>query len=433
MSVKVELGFTSAGASAPFFTLDNNRLGLLNGTEGRLGGGQVLVDVSEYVREFNTSRGKSRELDRFQAGQASVSFNNSERTFDPTFEASPFFGQIEPRRQIVITVDDVIQYEGTVDDWNIDYERGGNSVATAVAFDGIANLANIRLQDFTPTGTVIESKKFILDDPEKGELDNSNNLLDGDNAILTTGRAINSALDNIGWPEDNRDLDTGQAIVEDNPIDNDTIVLDYLQKVAISEPSGVFISKSGDVRFIERNAGFLETKPLFSDDGTGIPYSVLSVVFGTELLFNEILVSNSTDEVQAVNQTSVNLYGKRDLTRETVLNSTEQLNQLADFLVGKFGEPEFRFEVIEVDLSNLNSAQRAQMINLELGDFVEVKFTPNNIPPTIDRFGQVISTKSTFTPTRELIQIGLQSVQGALIVLDEEAFGKLDSGSVLGF
>jgi len=433
MTVKVELGFTSAGASAPFFTLDNNRLGLLNNTEGRLGGGQVLVDVSEYVRTFNTSRGKSRELDRFQAGQASVAFNNSERIFDPTFEASPFFGQIEPRRQIVITVDDVIQFEGTIDDWQIDYNQGGNSVATAVAFDGIANLANIGLQDFTPSGSVIEENLFLLDDSEKGILNNTDNLLGGTDANLTTGRAINSALDNIQWPEDKRDLDTGLAIVESNPIEDDTNVLSYLQKVATSEPGGVFISKSGDVKFIERNAGFLGTKPLFADDETGIPYSVISVTFGTELLFNEVTVSNSTDEIRAVNQTSVNLYGKRDVTRETFLNSTSQLNDLAQFLVGKFGEPEFRFEVIEVDLANLDSSQREQMIDLELGDFVQVKFTPNDIPPAIERFGQVISTKSNFTPTQEIIQIGLQSVQGALIVLDQEAFAKLDSESVLGF
>jgi hypothetical protein len=433
MTVKVELGFTSAGASAPFFTLNSTRLGRLNNTEGLLGGGQVLVEVSEFVRNFTINRGKSRELDRFQAGQASVAFNNNDRTFDPTFAASPFAGQIEPRRQIVITVDDVIQYEGTIDDWNIAYEQGGNSVASAVAFDGIANLANIRLEDFTPSGAVVESKFFILDDSPRGELDNSDNLLAGTDGAVTTGRAINSALENIGWPKDKRDLDTGQAIVESNPIEDDTIILDYLQKVATSEPSGVFISKSGDVKFIERNAGFLGTKPLFADDGTGIPYSVVSVMFGTELLFNEVVVSNSTDEVSAVNEDSVSLYGKRDVTRETFLNSVGQLNQLADFIVGKFGEPEFRFEVIEVDLSNLNATQREQMIELELGDFVQVKFTPNDIPPAIERFGQVISTNSTFTPSQELIQIGLQSVQGALIVLDEEAFAKLDSGSVLGF
>ena len=165
MSVKVELGFTSAGASAPFFRLNDAELGILDGTEGVLGGGEILIDVSEYLRDFSINRGKTRELDRFQAGQATVSFKNNERVFDPTFEASPFFGQIEPRRQVRITVDDVVQYEGTIDDWNINYDQGGNSVAVAQAFDGIANLANIRLEGFQPLGV---GNFFTLGDPVKG-------------------------------------------------------------------------------------------------------------------------------------------------------------------------------------------------------------------------------------------------------------------------
>jgi predicted component of type VI protein secretion system len=102
-------------------------------------------------------------------------------------------------------------------------------------------------------------------------------------------------------------------------------------------------------------------------------------------------------------------------------------------LIAKFSKPEFRFEVIEVNLDNLDATQRAEMLNLELGDFVQVKFTPSDIPPAIERYGEVISTKSKFTPTSEIMQIGLQSVQGALVVLDTEAFGRLDSESVLGF
>jgi len=433
MTIKVELGFTESGSSVPFFTLGNDRLGRLNNTEGLLGGGQILVDVSIYVRSVDIKRGKSRELDRFQAGQATVAFNNSQRVFDPTFEGSPFFGQIEPRRQIRISLDDVIQFEGTIDDWNIAYEQGGSSVATAIAFDGIANLANIKLNNFTPTGIVIDDKVFILEDATKGTLDSIDNLLDGDDAPVTTGRAINAALDNIDWPEAKRDLDTGLAIVENNPIADDTIILDYLQKVATSEPSGLFIAKNGDVKFIERNSGFIGSKPLFADDGSGIPYTIVSVIFGTELLYNEVVVSNSTDEVSAINQASINLYGKRDLTRETLLNSISQLDQLADFLAGKFGEPEFRFEVIEVDLANLDPTQRQNVIDLEMGDYVEVKFTPGDIPPAIQRFGEVISISSKFTPSSEVLQLGLQSVQGALIVLDQEAFAKLDSESVLGF
>lgn len=427
MTVKVELGFTSAGASAPFFRLNDPELGVLNNTEGVLGGGEILIDVTQYVRDFNFNRGKSRELDRFQAGQASVTFNNNDRTFDPTFEASPFRGQIEPRRQIRISVDDVAQYEGTIDDWNIEYDQGGNSFAIAQAFDGIANLANIRLESFTP-GT--SGAVFILNDLFQGVLGGTDGLLGGN---VTTGKAINDALDNIGWSATKKDLDDGLAIVEENPVEDGTIVLDYLQKVATSEPSGVFISKSGDVKFVERNAGFLGAKPFLADDGTGIPYTVVSVIFGTELLFNEIIVTNSETQVLATSETSINLYGKRDVTRNTLLNSVTQMEQLADFLLGRFDAPEFRFEILEIDLANLSPAQRAEMIALELGDFVQVKFTPNDIPPAIERFGEVISIKANFTPTREVIQIGLQSTQGALIVLDDEAFGKLDSESVLGF
>jgi hypothetical protein len=433
MSVKVQLGFTSAGASAPFFTFDSVALGTLDAPASQLGGGQVLVDVSAYVRDFNTTRGKTRELDRFQAGQASVSFNNSDRIFDPTYAASPFFGQIEPRRQMVISVDDIIQYEGTIDDWNIGYEKGGNSVAVAIAFDGIANLANIKLQDFTPSGSVLDYKFFILNDATRGKLNEEDNLLAGTDGVVTTGRAINSALDQIGWPDNKRDLDTGLAVVESNPIADDTIVLDYLQKVATSEPSGVFISKSGSVKFRQRNSAFLGDQPFFSDDGTGIPYSIVSVIFGTELLYNDVIVTNSVEQVSLTNETSISLYGKRDVLRETFLNSFAQLAQLAGFLIAKFSKPEFRFEVIEVNLDNLDATQRAEMLNLELGDFVQVKFTPSDIPPAIERYGEVISTKSKFTPTSEIMQIGLQSVQGALVVLDTEAFGRLDSESVLGF
>jgi len=100
MSVKVEIGFTASGASAPFFTLGDETLGVLGGTQGLLGGGEILVDVTAFLRSFQVSRGKSRDLDRHQAGQATFSFKNDERVFDPTFEAGQFFGQIEPRRQI---------------------------------------------------------------------------------------------------------------------------------------------------------------------------------------------------------------------------------------------------------------------------------------------------------------------------------------------
>jgi len=401
MSVKVEIGFTAAGASAPFFTLGDDTLGVLGGTEGLLGGGEILVEVTEFLKSFQIRRGKSRELDRFEAGQATVSFQNDQRVFDPTFEAGQFFGQIEPRRQIRITVDDVVQFEGTIDDWNINYDKGGNSVSVAQCFDGFANLANIDLISFSP-------------------------------AQEASGARVNAALDNIDFPSEKRNIDDGNSTLEAQTIES-TGILGYLQTVADSEPGEVFIDKNGNVRFVERNAGFQANRPLFSDDGTGIPYTLVSVVFGTELLFNEITVTNSAESATSINQTSVNLYGKRDLNRETFLSDLTQLENLSEFLSQRFADPEFRFQVLEVDLDNLGASDREAMIDLELGDVVEVKFTPSNIPPAIERFGRVISLEQNFQPTQEIMRVGLQSTQGALFVLGDAEFGKLGGESGLGF
>jgi len=401
MSVKVEIGFTASGASAPFFTLGDDDLGVLGGTEGLLGGGEILVEVTPFLKSFQINRGKSRELERFQAGQATVTFQNDQRVFDPTFEAGQFFGQVEPRRQIRITVDEVVQFEGTINDWNIEYDRGGNSVSVAQCFDGFANLANIDLVGFSPSEQL-------------------------------SGARANAALDNINWPEEKRAIDDGNATLEAQTLEP-TGVLAYLQTIADSEPGQVFIDKNGNVKFVERNAGFEADRPLFADDGTGIPYTLVSVIFGTELLFNEVTTSNSTDSRTAVNGTSVKIYGKRDLDQETFLSDTTQLENLAEFLAQRFGDPEFRFETLEVDLTNLAADLREDLIELELGDVVQVKFTPSGIPPAIERFGRVISISQNFQPTQEVMQIGLQSTQGALFVLGDAEFGKLGGESGLGF
>jgi len=402
MSVKVEIGFTASGASAPFFTLGDSTLGILGGTEGLLGGGEILVDVTQYLVSFSITRGKSRELDRYQAGQATVSFQNDQRVFDPTFEASPLFGQVEPRRQVRITVDDIVQFEGTIDDWNIDYQRGGNSVSTAQCFDGFANLANINLESFTPTQEV-------------------------------AGARIQSALTNISWPEEKRAIDDGNATMEAQTVEDGTPILQYLQTVADSEPGELFIDKNGNVKFVERNAGFSADRPLLSDAGDGIGYTTIAAQFGVELLFNEVTVTNSTLSASSINQTSINLYGKKDLTRATFLSDQDQLDALAEFLTGRFANPEFRFEEMEVNLRTLGEVDRDSLLGLELGDVVEVKFTPNGIPPAIERFGRVIGLAHSFNPTTEILRIRFQSTQGSLLVLGDPEFGTLGTDNVLGF
>lgn len=395
MTIKVELGFTEAGASAPFFTLDDPVLGVLDSPLGVLGGGEVLVEVTPYVISFAITRGKSRELDRYGAGQASVAFNNNTRIFDPTYAASPYYGQVEPRRQIRISVDDVIQFEGTIDDWNIDYNAGGNSVATAQAFDGIANLANLETETLT--------------------------LTEG-----TSADQITQVLNNINWPSSKRDLDTGNAILAGQTVADGTNALGLLQLITDSEPGDIFVSKDGDVKFVNRNQSFRSGDVVLSDDGTEINYTAVRVVFGSELLYNAWTISNLTNEVIVKSDSSIGLYGERDQTRDTLLKETEDLTTMGEVLLSRFDAPEYRFDSLSVNLKTISAGQRADLLALELGDVVEVQFTPGGIAPAIERYGKVIRLGSSFANNEEIMEIGLEAVAGSLLILDDPEFGKLD-------
>ena len=402
MSLKVELGFTSAGASAPFFTLDNPISGLLDSTEWVLGGGEVLVDVSPFVRSAKVTRGKSRELDRFNAGTASVAFNNELRTFDPTFEASPYFGQIRPKRQIKITLDDVLQFEGTVDDWDLQYDQGGMSVAVCNAFDGTQSLANLTLTGFT---TSVES----------------------------TGERIARVLDAVSWPADKRDLDFGTQTLEADTVDDGTNVYEYLQKVTSSEPGDLFISKNGSVKFVDRTTTATSGGLEFADDSTGLPYTNISTVFGTELLLNSVTLSNSTSKVLVTDIDSIALYGEIDYSINTLLVDDTAMSELGNYLLFKYAEPEYRFEAINVSLNDKTELERADLLAVEMGDVVRVTFTPSGIPPAIDRYLKVIKLDVSLEPGNETISFGLESLTGTFLVLDDPEFGKLDAGNALAF
>jgi len=401
MTVKVELGFTADGQGAPFLTLDDPTLGKLDDPQVFLGGGEVFVDVTEFFEAYSVTRGKSRELERYQAGQASVRFENSTRVFDPTFEASPYFGQIVPKRKVRLTNNDVIQYEGTIEDWNIEFAPGGKSIAVAQAFDAFAFLAGVTFED-----TFAEQE---------------------------TAARINAVLDTIGWSADRRDIAFTGAELESQTVEAGTEVLPYLQTVARSEPGELFISKAGDVKLVGRNAAFTSDGLVFSDDGADIPYKTIAAIFGSELLYNKVTVTSGAGTAISENTTSQQIYGERDLEEATFLSDVAQLEQLGDYLVSRYANPEFRFEQITVDLKNIEAQQKSDLLNLELGEVVKVEFTPSDIPPAIERFGKIIGLNQNINNDAEEVVLRLETTEGGLFVLGDTIFGKLDAGNLLGW
>jgi hypothetical protein len=59
-------------------------------------------DITAYVREASTHRGAARELERVEAGTASITFDNLDGRFTPFNPASPYYPNILPMRRMRI-------------------------------------------------------------------------------------------------------------------------------------------------------------------------------------------------------------------------------------------------------------------------------------------------------------------------------------------
>lgn len=402
----VEIGFDVSGSPlAPFVTLNDPVKGLLGSTEYVLGG-TLFYDVTDKVLGYGVSRGKNRQLDRYSSGQVTVNLNNTDRTFDPLYSGSPYAGQIIPRRPIRVTSNGIRQVVGSIDDWDLAYEARGRSIATAKGSDGLTQLANQTL-----TG--------------------------GTQAVQASGARVNAILSDpeVNWPIAQRNIDVGRNTLQADTIEPGTNALQYLQRISEVEPGAFFIAKNGDARFRDRYALASNGAVVFSDNGTGIPYTNLRVVYGTELLANEVVVERQGGGTATASEaSSQEQYGIFNLTiGNALMNDDAAATNLAEYLKSKYAQPEYRFEALEVDLSTVDTGTQDTILGLELGDVVQVKFTPSDIGDPIERAVEVIRIQQRVTPTSHVIEFGFGGLEVNFWRLSDSIFGRLSAGNSLAY
>lgn len=401
MSVTVELGLNKA------FTLDDPVAGVIGSTEFVIGGLE-FVDITNRVNSLSLFRGKNRDLDRFNAGTLSVRLNNEDRAFDPLFTASPFFGDISPRRDVrVLGEGGALQYVGKILDWNFSFEPNGRQSASLEAADGFTVLAQ---QELTP-GTATPQ---------------------------LTGARVNAVLSqaSVDFPLADRVIDDGNSLLGDDVFEGN--VLSYLQKVEQSEGGLLFFDKLGRVKFVDRlTTPTVDDVTVFADDGTGIPFAPAALDFGTEQLHNQIVVTSPNFTAVANGALSQTRFGIAEVTVDTLIDDADTAQGLADLLLSRFQEPQLRFQAVQVDMDALTEGQRAEVLALEIGDVAQVKLTPGNPPvgAKVERFGQVISISHDVSPGDHIVTFGLGSLQTSLFVIGDPEFGTIgvDAPGVLGF
>jgi hypothetical protein len=113
-----------------------------------------------------------------------------------------------------------------------------------------------------------------------------------------------------------------------------------------------------------------------------------------------------------------------------LLNDDESLVDLATYYVSLYAQPEYRFDQVEIILSQLPEVDQGKILGLDLGSVVEVQFTPNGIAPAITKFARVISIGHTASLVDHKVVLGLGTLNATLFQLDDAAFGILDTGTL---
>lgn len=393
--------------SAPAFTLDDPTKGKLDDVTYTLFA-STPVTLASSAQLTNIRRGTtSRLVPEAEVGTATITLFNMDRTFDPTYSSGPYFGNLIPGRRVTVFLESREIFDGRIEDIDLNYELSGMSTTVLKLTDGLAILGRQEFDDWTATAgqTAGERLGDVFDRPE------------------------------VQWPAARR-LDDGVSVLQGDTVTWGTNVLNYCQTVARSDLGSLYVNRFGEIVFKDRHST-LNTGPyaVFSDDGTRIPYQRIEAAYGSELLFNRVSVARVGGAEQTVLDLDAQLsYGVRTTSLSGLLvDSNEQALDIANYLLGRYSDPEFRITSIEVNMAALTYSQRLQMADLDISQTVSVSFTPNDIGSAIQQNCLITGIEHNVTPGSHLMTLHLINADRTeAFTLDSTLFGVLDT-SVLTF
>lgn len=370
-TLSVEIAF-SAGANPAAWTLDVSPFPVTLGDALV----DVYTDVSADVRGLNISRGKSRELDQFQAGRCVVNLDNRTRDYDPLNLSGPYVSggatQIKPGRRIRVSATHPITaveydlYHGTVRDWQLDYTGKFDAVTTPMATDLMTELANTKVSVTT--------------------------------SAAASGTAVGEVLANAAINA--YDADTGSSTLQAMTFTG--TALEALRVIEQTEQGFLFVERDGVIRFIERLALLTETRHSTSQAtfGSGnLTYEKIQIAYESDVIKNHAVVTRTGGSAQDYSdETSITDYGERLITLSNMASSSDtEALALANFLVEKWKDPAVRVRQITFH-PRKHSDLMTQALARRLLDRVTVEFAPVGGGTAISQELWIIGIQHDFKP-----------------------------------
>jgi len=399
-TIKLMSGIPVQLDPATVFMLDSVDWGVL---DTDILAGEVDSEFVAPVQSITISRGRSRQLDRFNSGSATINFYNADRKLDPLNEASEYYGKIVPRLRFKILANDIPIYSGYATDWDFGYDITGKDYATAYCSDAFTVLGNI---------------SFPVETPPAG----------------APGPTLDWALNYFSFTGD-INFDNGNATLGAFQIDEGTQLLDFMFQVQKSDAGKLFVDADSTIQYVDRFGRGNAAEVSFADDGTGVPYMSLSNEYGDELLYNDVIVTSPAGTVERFRQDSIDQFGLSVLSYTDVLNAdTIDLGSLADRFLELYQFPKVRFTGLSVELNGLSSTVVDDLLNLDLADLVSVKKTfATGSPGSVTQELFVSAITHRIRPDSHVIEFSFEPNPFlAYLRLDDSTFGKITDVNVLG-
>jgi hypothetical protein len=407
--LQVLVGFQTTVNFGQPFQLDDAVYGKLD--TGTLGGIQ-FADLTTMVQAVNINRGRSRQLQEFNSGTATVTFWNKSRVLDPLNTASPYWNTtgnttgIVPRLPIQILANGILIYSGVIQDWNVDYDAANNDIVYATCADQFTVLSSAILADHTTTqqatGARIEE------------------VLNYSEVMYQGPKQIGTGSSTLG----------GTAASANFSVSQGTTALNYLQTVTTSEQGYLFVAADGTLTFKGRTEVLNQpANATFSGSG-GIPYQTLQNEFGDELLYNVIVTeSPAGGPFTAQDSNSIAQYQAQTYSLTSLLNaSTTEVTELGQYLLGKYKQPVLRFTGLSTQLVALSQTNQDICLNLDLTDVCTVvKHFAVGTPTSSTQTVIVSGVTHSITPGSHIVAYTFESTDSnQYLTLDDPIFGILD-------
>jgi hypothetical protein len=336
--------------------------------------------------------------------------------FSPANISSPYYGKLLPLRKIRIYADyddgggtqRYYLYSGYITTYNSTYGLGveDTSKITLQCVDGFRLLNGIAISTVAGAGS-----------PQ------------------LSGDRLNTLLDVVSWPESQRDINSGNSLLQADPGTSDRDLLSAIQLVESSEFGGFFLDAEGNATFLSRDTISQkadETPTVFADDGTGITYQQIEFANDDTLLVNDVTVTrlNSVVPQNVFDQDSIDTYFLHSGKREGILVQTdaEALDQAQTLLVARKDTTD---RIDSMTLNLLDSSAPTKIVaglNLEIFDLVNVtKTVPGGSTITKELFVQGVQHDITQTMFTTKLLTSEPLIQ-AFILDSTTSQGRLGSG-----